>query len=59
MSLGVLRGSALEAGPGGDGGLEGREDSSAPDGQGLTLVTQCSLARLNRLPELVRQWQVG
>ncbi|XP_042860065.1 beta-1,4-glucuronyltransferase 1-like [Penaeus japonicus] len=57
VSLGVLRGSALEAGPGGDGGLEGREDSSAPDGQGLTLVTQCSLARLNRLPELVRQWQ--
>lgn len=55
VAVGVLRGSGAEAGQ--DERLDGRDEQSVPISQGLTLVTQCSLARLHHLPPLAKHWQ--
>ncbi|XP_071548727.1 beta-1,4-glucuronyltransferase 1-like [Panulirus ornatus] len=55
VSVGVLRGSGIEASQ--DEGLDGRDEQDLPESHGLTLVTQCSFARLHRLPLLAKHWQ--
>ena len=51
MSVGVLERGA--------GSLEWPEEGKASDYHGLTLVTQCSLARLYKLPPLTVHWKVS
>lgn len=49
VSVGVLQGS--------DASPDGIEQGEAAGRYGITLVTQCSLARLHRLPSLTAHWQ--
>lgn len=51
VSVGVLQGSSASP--------EDMEQGEAMRQYGITLVTQCSLARLHRLPPLTVHWQVS